>query len=305
MDDLGRRFANLSPAQRAVVTARVQEQLREREHRKICSDSIVSLNTEGGRPPLYLVHPLSGSVACYFEISRHLDSHATFGIQARGLDGKFDPLSTIHGMAAAYVEAIREHHRAGPICLAGWSFGGFVAHEMAYILRCGTPSVAAVVQIDTNAAITPRRLLPTRLALLKEMYLTFDDRLPVDDAELAALTDDAQQEVLWSTLQWKGLLPPGFDLESFRGHCAVIAANYQALQEYRPSPADFDIVLLRATDVEGAEDTLGWSAVTTGTVTVHRVDGNHFDLVTATHALAVGRVLASCLPSIEALNVSR
>jgi acyl carrier protein len=68
--------------------------------------------------------------------------------RARGIDGLQPPDTNMRTMAADYVNAIRTHQPEGPYRLAGWSFGGAVAYEMASQLIDDGQTVQALALID-------------------------------------------------------------------------------------------------------------------------------------------------------------
>ncbi|NBI50345.1 thioesterase domain-containing protein [Burkholderia sp. ISTR5] len=57
---------------------------------------------------------------------------------------------TMEGLAAHYVEAIRERQPEGPYRLAGWSFGGLLAYEVAMQLVGRDQGVEFLGMVDTN-----------------------------------------------------------------------------------------------------------------------------------------------------------
>jgi thioesterase domain-containing protein len=76
-----------------------------------------------------------------------------YGLQPIGLDGKSSPLTRIEDMASHYIEALRRVQPKGPYFLGGWSFGGWVAFEMAQQLQKSGEEVALLAVLDTLAPI--------------------------------------------------------------------------------------------------------------------------------------------------------
>ena len=76
-----------------------------------------------------------------------------YGLQPIGLDGKSSPLTRIEDMATHYIEALQRVQPKGPYFLGGWSFGGWVAFEMAQQLQKSGEEVALVAVLDTLAPI--------------------------------------------------------------------------------------------------------------------------------------------------------
>ena len=115
------------------------------------SDSLVPINPAGSHPPLYCVHDGSGQVLLFRHLSRHLGGkQPLYGLQARGIDGKAPFHMSVEDMAADYVKAIRCRQPEGPYYLAGYSFGGQVAFEMAHQLLAAGERVALLVLLDSH-----------------------------------------------------------------------------------------------------------------------------------------------------------
>ncbi|MBW3655174.1 MAG: amino acid adenylation domain-containing protein, partial [Gemmatimonadetes bacterium] len=111
--------------------------------------------TGGGRgTPLFCVHPGEGTVLCYRALAGHLDPpFPVYGIQALDFEADREALGRIEEMAARYVDAVVRAH-PGPVRLAGWSFGGLVAFEMARQLRARGVLVERLVLFDCRLPVT-------------------------------------------------------------------------------------------------------------------------------------------------------
>jgi thioesterase domain-containing protein len=97
------------------------------------------------------VHGGGGNVLIYRELSRHLGSDYPFyGLQARGLDGDSDYLTTTETMAESYLREIRELQPEGPYYLGGSCMGGQVAVEIAQRLVRDGQQVNLLFVIDTH-----------------------------------------------------------------------------------------------------------------------------------------------------------
>ena len=115
---------------------------------------LVPIQPAGSSPPFFCVHPIFGVVFPYYELAHHLGKNQPFyGLQPIGLDGKSSPLTNIEDMAAHYIEALRSVQPKGPYFLGGWSFGGWVAFEMAQQLQKSGEEVALLAVLDTLAPI--------------------------------------------------------------------------------------------------------------------------------------------------------
>ncbi|MCR3863793.1 alpha/beta fold hydrolase [Pseudomonas aeruginosa] len=126
------------------------ERLRERSAVR-AFDPLVPIRAGGSRPPLFLVHPLGGHVLCYLPLVRALPpDQPVYALQAAGTGQGSTPLAVLEDIAASYLAAIRRVQPEGPYYLGGWSFGGFVAYEMARQLRALDPqAVAQLIVLDS------------------------------------------------------------------------------------------------------------------------------------------------------------
>src|SRR5579872_2134235 len=94
-----------------------------------CWSSLVAIQPEGNRPPFFCMHGAGGNVLIYRDLSKHLGADQPFyGLQARGLDGKSELLTTIEDMATAYVDEIVRFFPEGPYFVGGYCGGGTIAY---------------------------------------------------------------------------------------------------------------------------------------------------------------------------------
>jgi amino acid adenylation domain-containing protein/non-ribosomal peptide synthase protein (TIGR01720 family) len=88
------------------------------------------------KPPVFCIHPVSGTVVGYYALARRLSTQwDVWGVQNRQvLDGQWRD-SSIEQMARDYVKAVLEQQPTGPYRLIGWSMGGTMVLEMARLLE--------------------------------------------------------------------------------------------------------------------------------------------------------------------------
>ena len=112
--------------------------------------SIVPLQPNGSKDPLFFVHGLFGSVLRFRDFAAALaPDQPMYGIQAQGLDGVLPPLSTVQEMVDLYYGQLRKFRPHGPYHLGGYSFGGLVALEIARRLIEDGESVGVLALVDT------------------------------------------------------------------------------------------------------------------------------------------------------------
>ena len=98
------------------------------------------------------MHPQGGDVCCYLHLARRLAGEvAVHGIESVGYNTDDHPLETIEAMADRYLTELTKVAPSGPYRLAGWSFGGNVAFEIAARLEAVGERVGFLGIIDARA----------------------------------------------------------------------------------------------------------------------------------------------------------
>jgi thioesterase domain-containing protein len=131
----------------------------------------VPIQAGGSKPPFFCVHGGGGNVLIYRELARHLGADYPFyGLQARGLDGSTDYLTTTQAMADSYLQEIRELQPEGPYYLGGFCMGGQVAVEIAQRLVRDGQQVNLLFVIDTHNfnGVPPQLTLIDKVGTLGE-----------------------------------------------------------------------------------------------------------------------------------------
>jgi len=114
-------------------------------------NKLVPFRTTGRGSPLFIVHGAGGDIMFAREIGKHLKSdRPIYGLQPPPLDGAHRVPRKMQRVAANYLREIRKVQPTGPYCLAGFSFGGSVALEMAHQLTGTGETVVFLGIIDTN-----------------------------------------------------------------------------------------------------------------------------------------------------------
>jgi len=121
-----------------------------RETESVAWSALVPIQSSGSKPPFFCVHGNGANVLIFKDLAHQLGSEQPFyGLQARGVDGKQEPLSRIEDMAAFYIQEIRTLQPEGPYFLGGYSSGGLVAFEMARQLQQQGEKVAFLGLLDS------------------------------------------------------------------------------------------------------------------------------------------------------------
>lgn len=111
--------------------------------------SLVAIQAEGKSTPLFMVPGVGGNVLVFAKLAKLLGAdQPIYGLQARGLDGKEAPFTSVPEMATHYVQAMKQVHPQGPFLIAGVCTGGLIAYEMARQLRA-EKTETTIFMLDT------------------------------------------------------------------------------------------------------------------------------------------------------------
>ncbi|MER6144760.1 non-ribosomal peptide synthetase [Streptomyces sparsogenes] len=99
-------------------------------------DPVVPLQPSGDKTPLFCVHPGVGEVLVFVNLAKYFVGDRPFyALRARGFNEGEKPFESFEEMVGTYVDAIRATQPHGPYAVAGYSYGGAVAFEIAKALE--------------------------------------------------------------------------------------------------------------------------------------------------------------------------
>jgi thioesterase domain-containing protein len=114
-----------------------------------------------------------------------------YGLQARGVDGSNDYLTTTEAMAESYLREMRELQPEGPYYIGGFCMGGQVAFEMAQRLVQDGQQVNLLFVIDTHNF----NGVPVQLTLTEKME-QFGQKIRFHSSNISHLNLKSQIEYL-------------------------------------------------------------------------------------------------------------
>jgi amino acid adenylation domain-containing protein len=248
--------------------------------------AIVPMQPQGALPPLFCVHPGDRRVLIYTSVVRHFGTNQPMlGLQDLGED-----LSRpIPRIAAEYVDAIRSVRPEGPYDLLGWSFGGFVAYEIASQLERQGETVSFLGLMDTIHPDMTRGWITDDLDMLigiaRDVATRARRSFSIDRRELEPLDWEEQFNRVLDALHAQGV-PASFDAAGYRDYYDTLQKRLVSTYRYVPGPCSVPITLFRASTSDIDRDpffamkteierwTLGWSRISSN-VNVHPVPGAH------------------------------
>lgn len=252
---------------------------------------LVPLRLGGNKPPLFCLY----GILLYRELAEQLDpEQPVYGVYLQEeIDllktGKIDQqtsiFSSVPKIADRYLQAIRTLQPHGPYYLAGESFGGVVAFEMAQQLQAIGEEVALIALFDSKAPLchnnlSRRQRLKLHARLLWQQgpsYLTdkVQNNLKSVQKRLSTGWYQASQRL---ALGRKSIAPAQADTlpQDIRQ-----AVRDRAMQAYVPKPYTGRAVLFRAMDRDAfdySDRCMGWSTFTDH-LEIYDVPGDHLGIL--------------------------
>jgi amino acid adenylation domain-containing protein len=263
--------------------------------------SLVPIKPQGTKTPLYIVHGAGLNVMIFNTLSRQLHpEQPVYGLQAKGLDGIEQPSESVEAMAAHYVAAITAANPAGPYALAGYSFGGIVAFEMARQLTAAGKQVKFLGMFDTYADKSDRdepwmgRKLNRSVLFVKRLLYN-----------IVALKNHPREAWRWKmqTLRRATIERLRYSVaeqyERINGHPYKLGvANALAQRNFRLTPQAISVHVFRSRErLYYVEDftNLGWTDFALGGVKTYDLPGNHFHMFAPPHDIECARILQAAL----------
>jgi amino acid adenylation domain-containing protein len=263
--------------------------------------TLVPICTGGSKPPLFLVHAIGGNIVSFRSFGSCFGGEQpVYGIQARGLDGKEEVSTSVEGMAADYIRAIRSVQPNGPYRIGGFSAGGIVAFEMARQLQREGEETALLLLLDTSIGS------PDDIGSASEEFSAVErwKRMLLLNLRAVRHTD------------WKVFA--GLKLRNWRmslniwaygkgfGRLNTWEAFMVALRRYQPGPYTGNAVLFRAESelVEYPDPTFGWRPYIQGDLRIFDTKGDHDSFLSEEYIQSLGSELnrlleAATPPAVE------
>ncbi len=172
---LGREFPVAT-----LLAAPTIEKLAEamsRQGWKLPDSLVVPIQPKGDNAPLFCISGMHGHVFIFYPLAQQLGKNQpVYGLQLPEA-GSPNFSRNIKQLARRLLEEMRSVQPAGPYRLAGFSFGGYVAYEMAQLLGKEGQSVEFLGIIDTRGPGYPqKRKLPGRIGWHVKAFVRSTDK---------------------------------------------------------------------------------------------------------------------------------
>jgi aspartate racemase len=257
---------------------------------------------------------VGGNVLGFEALSRHLGpDQPVYGLQAVGLEGKQAPLTDVEEMADYHVRAVLEFQPEGPYLLAGQSFGGLVAFEMARRLRASGHRQVMVALFDTGVRFGPplsrtARLARRTRALIRRTLRQMSDVSRMSETDklkyLAARTRTLKRRSrsrLWRATHNVYRLMAGQERPLPQALRSVEEGCWMAARRYVPHAYDGRVILFLAEQRSpsfSGDSRGGWNQLALGGMEVHVIPGDHVSILKEPNIQVLAEQLKACMAAM-------
>jgi len=266
--------------------------------------TLVPIQPNGTRIPLFCVHAVGGDVLFYEQLAKALGPDQPFyafksPLIAQTVIGE----TSVEELASIYVREMRAFYPQGPYLIGGASYGGLVAYEMAKQLHAQGADMGLLLLFDTSVPGS-EEILPTTRKLsgfgknLREQGLGYLRRKIAEKSQYWRELAYHRARVLTCTAYRLAGLHLPMSLRYFQ----MDEAHRRAIARYVFTPYAGKVTLMRAIDrgpeaLGKREDpALGWGALAEGGLQIYNIPTQHMYMLFEPYVSTFAKTLKTILP---------
>jgi thioesterase domain-containing protein len=280
------------------------------EGRRGLTERAIPIRRGNSERSLFLAHEANGQLLYVPWLTPHIDK----SIPVYGLPPKLEdetPLRTVEGMAMRMVRMIRAVQARGPYRLAGWSFGGILAYEIAAQLIGADQDVEFLGLFDTSyvAGLSDPPLQPAGAPkdFKEQLFLRIESDSDWDENQRSAI---GELKSTFATMDFATFVEKCREKMLLRGLFAKFTATQMqhfmvrrytfevANIRYRAQPIPIPVHLFAAMDNHEAVDhpLRGWDTVLSeAQIRVTPVAGSHLSMWDDANAKRLGEAFSGAI----------
>ena len=271
-------------------------QLVNSDTRSISWNSLVPIKTYGNKIPIYIVHGFGMNVLLFNNVAKNMDAEQpVYALQARGLNADEKPFDKMEEIAAHYISEIIARDPGPSYALAGYSFGGIIAFEMAKQLKAMGKEIAMLGMFDTYADNYSDYFDPQLRKMTKKIRRQFPKMMFVLRSLLTRPLDTIAYQAEFVKSKFSKLFGNEHASEILTENDIKIGEIYDyAYRNYKMTPYDGVIDLFKVkTRLYFLDDLiyLGWKPYAMQGVEVHEIAGDHKTFLFSPFDKEFGKIL--------------
>jgi thioesterase domain-containing protein/acyl carrier protein/NRPS condensation-like uncharacterized protein len=300
-----------SEPRKSTMEAEHQTNFLNQERRSALLSSLVPIQPHGLKLPLFCVHVLGRGLEFYRPLAHHFAlEQPLYGLAAQMLDKKYAPPNRVEDLAAHYIKEMRIIQPDGPYFLAGVSFGGLVAFEIAQQLVAQGQQVALLALLDTYAPgavkqLSVRERISVHWNNFLQLGFTYILEKTIENVKGKIQRFNNQLNYSLKGMGSKLYLSVGQSLPDNLQDFTFEQENHEAASNYVPQAYPGRVSLFRAMDeIAGAssyrDSLLGWGELAAGGLEIHEVPSTHLGMLQEPHVQVLAEKLKACIDRVQA-----
>ncbi|KAG1824782.1 atromentin synthetase [Suillus subaureus] len=257
-------------------------------------DPIVPLQLTGNKTPIFFVHPGVGEVLIFVNLAKYFQNERPFyALRARGFEPGHPFFTSMDEMVSCYAAAVKRTQATGPYAIAGYSYGGVVAFEVAKQLEAMGEEVKFVglINIPPHIADRMHEIDWTGGMLNLSYFLGLVSKHDANDLApaLRPMTRKEQLEVVWKLSPPDRLVELQLTPEKLDHWVDIAGSLIECGKDYNPSGSVSAVDVFYAIPLRGSKsDWLNnqlkpWSGFSRGEPSYTDVPGQHYTLMDFDH----------------------
>lgn len=260
--------------------------------------SLAIIQSGAARRPLFCIHVLGRGLKFIRPLVPYLDQALPiYGLSTEFLPERL-PEHRVETLADYYVREIRAIQPEGPYTLAGLSFGGLVAVEIARRLKADGQTVDLLAMLDTAYPVTEGKgSLWNRMSVIAKLFRkgqwrTLEGKLGMYLLSIREACERAFHLARCRWLEFRGRKLPNHLVDIMQ-----VEVNRQAMRIYTPQPYEGRITYFQAMEAleSRPRHDLYWKQIALGGLELHEVPGDHLSMMEEPFVRELGMRLDECL----------
>ncbi|MFI9262198.1 amino acid adenylation domain-containing protein [Streptomyces sioyaensis] len=259
--------------------------------------AVVALNESSAERTVFCFHEGGGNVSGYVHLAEALAPVARLiGIEARSVAFGAEPEGDVAEMAMSYWGAMRAIQPTGPYLLAGWSFGGALAVEIASLIEKADETVDLLIALDSCLPVAgiARDMIARDHAAVNQLLSLLDEA--GETLEEWGTTGNVADLMRWLNLPEAMLALQRSELVK---HLRTMEAHTRAVFHYQPPLVRCPVVLYQAQEspweIPLSESWLPFA----GQVDARTVSGGHMSFLRPPNVAVLAKEIAAALADLD------
>ena len=258
----------------------ISEETRAGVSRRSADPILVPLQVTDSDQSVFVIAGAGAPAISLMALCRHLNSdRSVYGLQVSGLEGRARPDSSITAAAALFIKRMRCVQPRGPYTLIGHSMGGVIAQEMASQLEVAGECADRIIIVDSRLTESMLRDLPGAPVA---------DPGPPPPASASETPRQPHFGLGALTKMWLQIRLAGWwQFDPVTQWMIFYNTGLRMLRRHTMKRCHSPLTVLRTPDNPQTAEM--WVRVTTGSVDVIDVDGDHAILLREPSAQEIAR----------------